>query len=174
MGFLDRLLKKEARKIISSVVDDVVDDVIDNIREKREGNSSSAAGTTKAATPSASKVTSSTNPDEEWCESFEEICKRIEKVVAQEWTGYELRRNISSSEMGADVKARDYDYGLYLNGAPKAMITILHKPYHGRRSDNRLAHEACQNQGVFCMNLFTHLPNRYSYISEQLRNNVAQ
>ena len=174
MGFLDNLLKKEARKIISSVVDEVVDNVVDNIRDSdKSGNSSNTKATTKASSAPAASA-KSTNPDEEWCRDLKQICERIEKVAAEEWSGYELRKNIPASEMGADEKARGYDYGLYLDGVPKAMITILHKRHHGRRSDNRLAHEACQRQGVYCMNIFTHLPNRRSYISACLRDHVAK
>ncbi len=42
MGFLDNLLKREARKIVSGVLDEVVDTVTDNIkdsiRENRDGS----------------------------------------------------------------------------------------------------------------------------------------
>lgn len=53
MGFLDNLLNKEARKIISSVVDSVVDNVTDSIKENL-GASGTATGTSAAGTTSGS------------------------------------------------------------------------------------------------------------------------
>lgn len=116
---------------------------------------------------------SAANADEKDCRYNKSIvCARIEDIVATEWPGYELRMNIPAYDLGAEVGARDYTYGLYLDGEPKAMIIILEDPSHYRRKDTLLSHEACQVKGVFCMNLMLHLPNRRSYISERLRTNV--
>ena len=76
--------------------------------------------------------------------------------------------------MDAAFGARKYSYGLYKDGAPKAMILVLDGRSQYCRKDTRLAHEACKEKGVFCMNLMMHLPNRRSYIAEQLRNNVSR
>ena len=165
MGFLDNLLKREARKIIANVVDNVVDNALDSINGSAK--STSSVKSTTVATPS--------NPDEDDC-CYEQavVCDRIERIAASEWSGYELRKNISASELGADNNARDYSYGLYLNGVPKAMIIIIDIPSHYKKKDVLLAHEACERQGIFCMNLLLHLPNRYSYISKRLSDHVAR
>lgn len=42
MGFLDNLLKRETRKIISGAVDSVVDNVVDNIKGAIRGSNSSS------------------------------------------------------------------------------------------------------------------------------------
>lgn len=42
MGFLDNLLKKETRKIISGVVDSVVDNVVGNVKNAIKGDDSTA------------------------------------------------------------------------------------------------------------------------------------
>ncbi len=168
MGFLDNLLKREARKIISNVVDNVVDTALDSLNSSMKPTNSSA--------PARSAVTTDiNNPDEEDC-GYEEsvVCDRIERIAASEWNGYELRKNIPAAALGADSNARDYSYGLYLNGVPKAMIIIIDIPSHYKKKDVLLAHEACERQHVFCMNLLLHLPNRYSYISKQLSDNVAR
>lgn len=175
MGFLDNLLKKETRKAISKIVGNAVDNVFDNINDtinsKMANNDASAANNTGsvAGNPSATN-----NPDEESCYYEESVVRaRIEKVAAEEWPGYELRQNISSTEMGAEDGAMDYSYGLYLNGVPMAMILILDSGDY-RLKKVRLAHQACRDKGVFCMNLMLQLPNRRSYISEMLRKNVAR
>lgn len=167
MGFLDNLLKREARKFISNVVDNVVDTALDNLNSSLQPTTSSA--------PARNTFTTDENPDEDDCYYEESIvCDRIERIAASEWSGYELRKNIPALELGADSNARDYSYGLYLNGVPKAMIIIIDIPSHYKKKDVRLAHEACERQQIYCMNLLLHLPNRYSYISKQLSDNVAR
>ncbi len=168
MGFLDNLLKREARKIISSVVDNVVDTALDTL------NGSAKPANTSSPVRSTAPVADE-NPDEEDCYYEESVVRdRIERIAASEWNGYELRKNIPAATLGADADARDYSYGLYLNGVPKAMIIIIDIPSHYKKKDVRLAHEACKRQQVYCMNLLLHLPNRYSYISKQLSDNVAR
>lgn len=154
MGFFDNLLKSQVRKVISNAVDNAVDNWMDKSNQNN-------------AQPVAA------NPDESDCCNNESVVRsRVERVVAEEWPGYELRQNIPASAMGAPFDARSYTYGIYSNGIPKAMIIILDNPNHYCKKDVRLSHEACERQGVFCMNLLLHLPNRRSYISERLRTNV--
>ena len=166
MGFLDNFLKGKARELVSNVVSNAVDDVINNLSNGSTADTGSA---------SASATRSTANVDEkDCCYNKNVVCARIEDVVATEWPGYTLRTNVPAYEMGAADGARDYTYGLYLDGIPKAMIIVLEEPAHYRKKDTLLAHEACRAKGVFCMNLMLHLPNRRSYISERLRNNVSK
>lgn len=179
MGFLDNLFKKEARKIISGVVDSVVDEVVDNIRDGRNGSAAvtSASDAGAASTSYSTSKTASAKADyfnEDFAESPEDIDRFVKSIVAEEWSGYELRENISATELGAEKRARDYTYGLYLNGVPKAMILVLPLSHQYKNVDTRLAHKACKERGVFCMNLLPHMPNTRSYIAAMLRNNVAR
>lgn len=173
MGFLDNLLKKETRKAISKMVGNAVDNVFDNLNDtinSKMGNNGETANSTVTVNTASAAATN--DPDEENCYYEESVVRaRIEKVAAEEWAGYELRKNISASEMGAEAGAKDYTYGLYLNGIPMAMILILDADEY-RLKRVRLAHQACRDKGVFCMNLMLQLPNRRSYISEMLRKNV--
>lgn len=172
MGFLDSLLRRGTRKIISNVVSNAVDNVIDNINGSI--NSKTASTSTASTAVNTSATIASNDPDEESCYYEESVVRaRIEKVAAEEWAGYELRQNISAAEMGAEAGAKDYTYGLYLNGVPLAMILILDADEY-RLKKVRLAHQACKDRGVFCMNLMLQLPNRRSYISEMLRKNVTR
>ncbi len=173
MGFLSNLLTKEAKKIITGVVDNVVDDVLDNIRDRQPQSSDSV---TPKSVQSVKSNISSDGEDfsEAWAENESDIRRSIESIAAEEWSAYELRRDIPASELGAEPGARDFTYGLYLNGVPKAMIIILPKPHQYGNLDTCRAHAACSKQGVFCMNLLPHLPNRRSYIAAKLRKNVAR
>jgi hypothetical protein len=175
MGFLENLLKKEAKKMLSNVINTAKDEVIRTINSDPEAEYKTASSTTAtSAQKSAPVATGTANSDENFCETEKELGERIAKVVANEWPGYELRKDIPAKEMDAAFGARKYSYGLYKDGTPKAMILVLDGRSLYCRKDTRLAHEACRDKGVFCMNLMMHLPNRYSYIAEQLRNNVSR
>lgn len=167
MGFLDKLLKSKARELVSNVVGDAVDDVINHL-----SNSDDTCTGTNTTTTSSVRTTTINTDEKNCCYDKNLVCARIEDIAATEWPGYELRTNIPAYDLGAEVGSRDYTYGLYLDDAPKAMIIILDDPSHYRKKDTLLAHEACQVKGIFCMNLMLHLPNRRSYISERLRQNV--
>ncbi len=172
MGFLQNLLKKEAKKMLSNVINTAKDEVVRTINSDPEAEyKSSTSAPVQTSTPVAN---SAANSDEDFCESEKELGERIAKIVTEEWPGYELRKDIPAGEMGAAFGARKYSYGLYKDGAPKAMILVLDGRSQYCRKDTRLAHEACKEKGVFCMNLMMHLPNRRSYIAEQLRNNVSR
>lgn len=163
MGFLDNLL----RKTISNAVDKAVDSVVDNIKEK-SGLFSDTNTTSSSAVSSRAQ-----GPDEEDCGYDEAVIRaRVEKVFAEEWSGYEVRRDVWAYEMGAEEGSYDYSYGLYLDGQPKAMVMVLKYSDDYRRKGVKLAHKACEEKGVFCMNLLPHMPNRRSYISKRLKDNV--
>ena len=172
MGFLDNLLKKETQKIISGVVDSVMD----NVKGSIKGNNSAA--TAKTSPNSSTKVNGGVmagkrrendTGDDEDCYGVEEIIRRrIEKVAAEDWPGYELRRDISATEFGADEAAHGFDYGLYLNGQPKVMIMLL-EHYQYRNQCVQRAHAACKSRGVGSFHLLKHLPNRKTYIAERVK-----
>lgn len=176
MGFLDNLFKKETRKIISGVVDSVVDNVMDSVKGSIRGNNSDAAA---ESSPNVSikingRVVTEKNRenetgDDEHCGYDEDVVRRrIEKVAAEDWPGYELRRNIPATEFGADGNAHSFDYGLYLDGQPKVMIMLLEQ-YQYRNRSVQLAHAACRNQGVGSFHLLMHLPNRKTYIADRVK-----
>lgn len=175
MGFLQNLLKKEAKKMLSNVINTAKDEVVRTINADPDAEYKSTVSTPASAPvqKSAPVAASAANSDEDFCESEKELGERIARIVAEEWPGYELRKDIPASEMDAAFGARKYSYGLYKNGTPKAMILVLDGRSLYCRKDTRLAHDACWKKGVFCMNLMMHLPNRRSYISKQLRDNVS-
>lgn len=176
MGFLDNLLKKETRKIISGVVDSVVDNVMDNVKGAIKGNDSSAG--TKSSPNVSIKINgrtmveknreNETGDDADCCFDENVVRQRIEMIAAEDWPSYELRRDVPATEFGADERAHGFDYGLYLNGQPKVMIMLLDH-YQYRSQYVRCAHAACKSQGVGSFHLLMHLPNRKTYIAEQFR-----
>ena len=176
MGFLDNLLKKETRKIISGVVNSAVDNVVGNVKSAIRGDDPS---TEAKSSPNVSvKINdhtivaknreNETGDDEDCCYNENVVRQRIEMIAAEDWPGYELRRDISATELGADERAHGFDYGLYLNGQPKVMIMLLDH-YQYRSQYVQRAHAACKNQGVGSFNLLLHLPNRKTYIAKRVQ-----
>lgn len=99
--------------------------------------------------------------------------ERLEEVIRNEWSEYELRREIPASELGADFGAKKYSYGLYYNGQPKAMMMVLTDRNEYRKKSVMLSKDACYEKGVAYMNFMSHLPNRSDYISRRLRENIG-
>lgn len=175
MGFLDNLIKKEVRKIISGAVDSAVDNVMENVKGAIKGNDPSSeansspnvsAGSNSAM--SAKRRENETGDDADCCFDENVVRRRIEMIAAQDWPGYELRRNIPAAEFGADEQAHGFDYGLYLNGQPKVMVMLLNQYQYRSRYVQR-AHAACKDQGVGSFHLLMHLPNRKTYIAERIK-----
>lgn len=100
------------------------------------------------------------------------LSEKLEYVAANSFPEYELRKEISASEMGAGHEAKNYSYGLYKNGEPKAFMMIISDRNQYRKKEIRLAKEAAEWNGVPYMNFFSHLPNEETYIDERIRKNL--
>lgn len=151
MGFLSNLLKNEAKKFVS----DMVENVVDNVLNDADG-----------------KVTSNANTSVKRSIDEKGMRSRIEYVLKEEWSGYEIRRNVSASEFMAEEGARDYSYGIYQDGQPQAMLMVLNNRNHGRLKEICKSRNACDRMRIPYMNFYSHLPNDIEYISNRLKENV--
>lgn len=104
----------------------------------------------------------------------DEFIIKLETIAAEEFSEYELRKDIPASEMTSDGNARDYSYGLYLKGYPKAFIMIIENRNDYRKKDVVLAKQAAEQGGIPYMNFMMHLPNEPKYISNRLKQNVLK
>lgn len=186
MGFLDNLLKKEARKLISNVVDNVVDNMADSIGDainpksskptptpsaQPSQRSSSSASTSYTSNTSRRSNSGSRNP----ILSEAEVRKSIEEIIARDFPSLTIRKDVPASEMFAEAGARNYTYGLYLDGQPKAMIMLLDKDNHNlyRHSTIKKAQRACEDQRVPYMNFMLYMSNRPEYIAERFQETIV-
>lgn len=167
MGFLDNLLKKEAQKFVSNVVDTVSEKLDMNFGRGTAGQSSVSAQSAQRSSGVQKAGTYKAGMDEQG------LRQRLEGVIAQEWSDYELRREVPTAEIGAEAGARDISYGLYQDGKLRAVMMVLTNRNHYKRSDVLKVDEACRRNNIPYMNFMAHLPNRTDYISERLRNNIA-
>lgn len=156
MGLLNSLI----RKAVSTVVDSAVDSVMKNVPGKDSSGARSSATAKRGA-------------GDEYCRGESDLRGRIESIVAEEWPGYELRKNVSGREMLAQNGASEfYSYGIYHDGVPVAMIMLLRDNNAYRRREIRLAQQACEEQKIPYMNFMMYMANYRSYISERLKKNI--
>lgn len=178
MGFLDKLLSRETRKIIDNVVDRVTDVVKDAVSDSTgsatvqttttgtTGQTASALDHSTANTPAKNAATSVGETD--CCHDAALVSRRIQAIIAENFNGCELRKEVSSSEIGATDISWQYTYGVYRNGRAVAMINLLDNPNDYRRKIVLQSKQACKDHGVGYVHFLLHLPNRGSYILEQL------
>ena len=149
--------------LFKSILKKVVEEVVENVVE----------GNDILGSPSASRADESVSPGEEPSVTEECLRQRLEKIMKNEWAEYEVRTEVPASQMNAPEKSRAYSYGMYLDGEPKAFIMILtNKNHYGLKAVVNSQFAAVEN-GVPYMNFFTHLPNRESYISNRLKENIG-
>lgn len=163
MGFLDNLLKKEVRKSVSNILTKAIDTVGDSISDAI--SSAPTSGQASAVQTSGSKARGT--------EAV--VRERIEEIIARDFPSLELRRDVPASEMNAQTGARNYTYGLYLDGQPKAMIMLLDEDNHNlyRNSKITKAKRACESAGVPYMNFMLYMSNRPEYIAERFKNTIV-
>lgn len=169
MGFLESLVRRQVRRLVSDAVDEVVDNTVGAaIRGAFENNGTE--GTQNFSNNSNSSYTSSAPKRKTGNKASGEavLRQRLEEVFAEEWSEYTVQQNMMSGVAGA----RNYSYGLYLNGVPKAMIMIITSSSHHNKKEDRLAAQASAAYGVPYMDFYSHLPNEKEYISRRLKENI--
>nr|MBQ8253213.1 hypothetical protein [Lachnospiraceae bacterium] len=164
MGLMD-MIKRRAMNAVANAVGDAVEDVVegalDQVIPSKKGQSSSSRNVSRSANKENAK------------ESGEKLLRsRLEQIIEEEWSGYELRKNVPASEMNAESGARTYSYGIYQDGIPKAMIMILDDRNLYKKREVLLSQRACGQMRVAYMNFMTYLPNREDYISKRLQENI--
>ncbi len=175
MGFLDNLLKKEARKIISGVMDSVVDNVVDSAREalgQKEPDNVFVASENSYGGGAGSSFSVSSD-EESCCGKPDVVEERIRKVLASDFSGMELRKGVRSENIGARGISWIYTYGVYKDGIPVAMINFLSGANDYKRKSVLLSKQACEDIRVGYAHFMLRLPNRTSYIRQQLKKIIA-
>lgn len=155
MGFLDSLLNRGTRKAINNMVDRVADAMRDAVSDL--GNDT------------ANKNNAPDGDESDCCLDAAVVERRIQKILTENFSGCELRKNVLSSEIGAADISWQYTYGVYRDGYAVAMINVLRKPNDYRRKTVLQSKRACTDYGIGYVHFLLHLPNRSSYILERLR-----
>lgn len=162
MGFLDKLLSRETRKLI----DNVADRITDAVKNAANGTGSDFVNSTANTTVKNAAAGSS---EEDCCHNISVVSDRIRTILTENFSGCELRKQISASEIGASDISWKYTYGVYRDGYAVAMINILDNPNDYRRKIVLQSKQVCADHGIGYVHFLLRLPNRSSYILEQLQ-----
>lgn len=100
------------------------------------------------------------------------IHKKLTTLFEEEFSEYEIRKDIPAQEFFAQDGAQNYTYGMYLNGEPKAMIMIIDGNNDYRRASVVKARTACADMHIPYMNFMSYMANHYDYVSERLHESV--
>ncbi len=182
MGFLNRLLKKEASKILSGVVDQVVDSAKEALNQAGFPAGESVSRATDAPVGSGQEVYTGggagssfeISADEESCYGEADVVEtRIRNALAENFADCELVRNVSAGSIGLYGIEWDFTYAIYKNGAPVAVINLLYNQNDYRRKVVLQSKEACAGKGIGYTHFLMHLPNRYSYVEAQVKKILA-
>ena len=95
------------------------------------------------------------------------IHKKIIDILAEKFSQFEVRRNVSPTEIGGTGKFMNYDFGIYLNGTPKLFITVTDSTLKSNRL-YRWSKEQADRAGFPMINFVPHFPNRPEYVAERL------
>lgn len=175
MGFLNNLLKKETRKILSGVMDAVADNVVDAAKEALGQKSSDNVFVESERSYGGGAGSSfQVSADEEHCGGDADVvAERIRKVLTSNYSGMELRKGVQSGTIGAGMISWNYTYGIYKDGIPVAMINLLEGHNDYKRKSVLQSKQACEDLRIGYVHFILHLPNRVSYIKQQLQKIIA-
>jgi len=175
MGFLDNLLKKETRKIISGVVDSIADNVVAGAKGAldKSGISSAVENRMQPTADRAGKVIAAADAESGCGGSAAVVRKRIENCLQQDFPGYSLREEVPISDIGVQDILWTYSYGVYRDGVAVAMINLLSGANDYKKKIVLQSKAACENAGIGYVHFLLRLPNRTAYISEQLHKIIS-
>ena len=95
------------------------------------------------------------------------IDKKISDILAEKFSQYEVRRDVSPTEIGGTGKFMNYSFGIYQNGSPKLFIMLTDKTTNNCRL-YRWSKEQAAKAGITMINFVPHFPNRPEYVAERL------
>ncbi len=112
--------------------------------------------------------------DEESCYGDTDLIeKRIRKVLTENFCGYELRKDVDAASVGMSGSTWTYSYGIFRDGMVVGMVNILSNPNDYKKKMVLQSKQACADQRIGYVHFLSHLPNRYSYIENQIKKNLV-
>ena len=154
MGLLDKMIKKAVKEVITDTI------------EKHTGLD--LDGSDNENEPSTSENASSSNVESSTSSSGENDTHSIEyfqKILEEEFSKYELKKNIPVSELGGE--GRPYEFGLCDKGKLVGVIALV--PHNGARKAYYLSKEAAAKAKVKFTNFYLHMANERDYVISRIK-----
>lgn len=160
MGFLDNLISKSTKKMISDLAKSAVDAV------SEEWNKATGSETSRPVY-AASGTSNDTMPA--GYEAFADamVIDKIKAVMQREFPQYEVREDVSPTTLGGTGRFLPYSLGIYENNVPKLFIMEIYNNTCASRY-YRWSKEMAAKAGIPLINFVAHYPNRIEYIINRL------
>lgn len=175
MGLFDSLLKRTTRSVTNSVsnrvsnaVGNAVSNAVGGALEKALGNvtgqkPAQAQQTAAPAQQSGSQAAQNTCT----AASTEPAANKLRRILASEFSSYEVKENVSPTTIGGTGKFMNYSFGVYSGGQPKLFIMLIGKTTCSTRT-YRWSKEQAQRNGITMINFIEHYPNEEEYVINRL------
>ena len=170
MGLLDNLIKrgvsegisKGIRDAVSGAVEKAVNPVAQQWANKTADDLNTAA---KAVESSANEVRAAA--EDLYEDDGLAAAVKIRKVLAEDFSQYEVKENVSPETIGGVGQFMNYSFGVYAAGTPVLFIMLVGKTTCSSRL-YRWSKEAAAKNGTTMINFVEHYPNNVTYIKERL------
>ena len=148
MGLFDKIIKG------------VVTEIIKENTDKKSSNISQR---------DAVKENIISNDRQEFNSANEELHDKnyFRKILNSEFSRYEIRENISVSEIGGE--GRNLEFGLYETNSLKAVVVLVEHNRDNNRGYNG-AKAACKNAKIPFINFYLHMPNKREFVIYRINN----
>lgn len=170
MGFLDSLLRKSsnavtsaAARAVGNAVGDVVEDAAQNFI-KGLNNTRDDAKESRTAAP-AQKEHKAPLVRDAWADK--EVDEKLREILADEFSQYEVREQVSPVDFGGEGKFLPYDFVVCENGQPKLFIMVVYNNTCASR-EYRWSKEQAERAGVTMINFVYAFENRKDYMIDRL------
>lgn len=140
-------------------------DAFSNLRRAAENYASAVEQAAKNSGISADGTYAS---DDIYEDDGRAAADKIREVLAQSFSGYEVRENVSPTSIGGTGKFMNYSFGVYAGGSPKLFIMLVGKTTCSTRL-YRWSKEQAAKSGVQMINFVEHYPNNVNYIRNRLQ-----
>ena len=180
MGLLDKLIKEgaEALKDVASEenkkkAQDLFGSLKDSLEEHAEGLKKAVDELKDELgvpenTASESSASSAYIPEDYDYYADPKSCReKILEVIADEFPRYEVRENVSPTEIGGTGKFMNYSIVVYDGSLPKLFIMIIGKTTTAHR-EYRWSRQEAEKRGYTFLNFVEHYPNTAEYIKDRL------
>ena len=170
MGFLDSLLRKSsnavtsaAARAVGNAVGDVVEDATQNFIKGLK-NSGDDVQESRSAAP-VSKENKTPVSRDSWADK--DVDEKLRIILADEFSQYEVREQVSPQEFGGEGKFLPYDFAVCENGQPKLFIMVVYNNTCASR-EYRWSKEQAERAGVTIINFVYAFENRKDYMIDRL------
>ena len=188
MGLLDKIISEGAKAVKDAVSEEnkeKASEFFGSLKDKLEeqaGDFKKAVEEFKADVeketgvpfPAASAGTSGSTTgssyipeDYDPCNDPKTCRETILEVIADEFPKYEVRENVSPTEIGGTGKFMNYSIVVCDGAAPKLFIMIIGKTTTTHR-EYRWSRQEAEKRGYTFLNFVEHYPNTIEYIKDRL------